>query len=510
MNNASRRTWAPALFSLALLDALALAGAFFLAFWLRISSGLLYYGVESDSDTYIRLYVLSVPLFLFIFYAVRLYDPNDLFYGTMEYVLVTKAVSYGVIGVVVLGFFHRPSASRAWVFLFWPLAVLIVNSGRFVFRRLIRRRFRAGLGPDRVLIVGANEEARTIAERLIETGRMQVIGFLDDFNPIGQEVIQGVRITGVPLDYELIARTEDVNHIIVVPGAVGWETTQELFSAVTKDNGLQISLSPGFAELSASLRVSYVGYVPLLRFRPGYTGGLDNLVKTGLDLVLGTCFMVLSLPLMIVVALWILCRNGWPIFAKKEVLGRSGVPFNVLGFRIGRDKSALHCLCPETQDGENDPKNEIPCLENVFFRCGVNKLPQLFNVILGRMSLVGPRPITKERAHQYGIWLPSVVTIKPGMTGPWAVQNIENLQHEISQTLSYVYTWTPWKDLQFLLLTAFSVVQRCVPAWVLNGWNSRHKDHVSGTPKRSVFSSQESGRTPLASRTKTYPKTDNQ
>ncbi|NIM99911.1 MAG: hypothetical protein GTO24_18120, partial [candidate division Zixibacteria bacterium] len=88
-----------------------------------------------------------------------------------------------------------------------------------MFRRLMRRRFRAGFGADRVLIVGANEEARTIAERLIETGRMEVRGFLDDFNPVGQEVIRGVRITGVPRDYEQIARREGVNHIILVPGA---------------------------------------------------------------------------------------------------------------------------------------------------------------------------------------------------------------------------------------------------------------------------------------------------
>ena len=67
MNNGSRHTWRPVLFSLALLDALVLAGAFFLAYWLRISSGILYYGMEADLDTYIRLYVLSLPLILFIF-----------------------------------------------------------------------------------------------------------------------------------------------------------------------------------------------------------------------------------------------------------------------------------------------------------------------------------------------------------------------------------------------------------------------------------------------------------
>ena len=507
-NNRSPHTWRPALFCLVMLDTLALAGAFLLAFWLRISSGLFYYGVEADLGTYIRLFVLSLPLFLFVFYAVRLYDPHELFYGTMEYVLVTKAVTYGVIAVIVLGFFHRPAASRGWVFLFWPFAVFAVNFSRFAFRRLIRRRFRAGLGPDRVLIVGANEEARTIAKRLIETGRMDVAGFLDDFNPIGQEVIQGIRITGVPCDYEQIATKEGVTHIIMVPAAVGWETTQELLLATTKRNGLEISLSPGFAELSASLRVSYMGYIPLLRFRPGYKSAPDKVIKAGFDLVLGTCFVILSLPAMILAALLILWRNGWPIFAKEEVFGSHGVPFKVFAFRIDRDKSAVRSFWQETQNSENNLTNKSPRLKNVLLRLGLNKLPQLFNVILGQMSLVGPPPIPKEKEREYGIWLPSLLTVKPGMIGPWAIQKGGTLQNEISQSLSYIHSWTPLKDLNFLLLTAFSILQRCVPAWVLTGWNSRHKDNSSAKPKLAVVSSGKSDRIPMASNSKAYPDED--
>ena len=498
MNNSSPHTWRPLLFSLALLDAIAFAGSFFLAFWLRISSGLLYYGVKADLGNYVTLYFLSLPLFLFIFYAVHLYDSHDLFYGTMEYVLVTKAVSYGIIAVIVLGFFHSPPISRVWVVLFWLLAVLMINLGRFAFRRLIRRRFRAGLGPDRVLIIGANEEAKSIAERLIQTGRMEVVGFLDDFNPIGQEVTRGIRINGVPGNYEEIAHIEGITHIILVPEAVGWETAHQLLSAFTERNGLQISLSPGFAELSASLRVSYVGYVPLLRFRPGYGTGLDKLVKSGIDLIFGTCLMVLSLPVMILIILWILLRNGLPIFEKEEILGRSGVPLKILSFRIGRDKSALHYYYPDTQNEKNSLTNNTSRFEDFLLCYSVERLPQLFSVILGRMSLVGPRPITKEKEHQYGIWLPNLLAIKPGMTGPWwAAQNTLSIQHEITQTLSYIQTWTPWKDLQILLLMVFSILQRFVPKWILKEWHSNQKDNASNAPVQGVRSSEKSDGAPL-------------
>jgi len=299
-----------------------------------------------------------------------------------------------------------------------------------------------------------------------------------------------------------------VTHIIMVPGAVGWETTQELLLATTKRNGLEISLSPGFAELSASLRVSYMGYIPLLRFRPGYKSAPDKVVKAGFDLVLGTCFMVLSLPVMIAVALLILWRNGWPIFAEEEVFGSHGVPFRLFAFRIRRDKSAVRSFWPETQDRENNHTNKISSFENVLLRWGLNKLPQLFNVILGQMSLVGPPPIPKDKEREYGIWLPSLLTVKPGMIGPWAIQKGGTLQNEISQSLSYIHSWTPLKDLNFLLLTAFSILQMCVPTWVLTGWNSRHKGHSPAKPKRGVLCLGKSDPIPLASRSKAYPDED--
>jgi undecaprenyl-phosphate galactose phosphotransferase len=399
---------------------------------------------------------------------VRLYDPDELFFGTNEYIQITKGVSYGVIAIIVVGFFTRPIPSRGWAALFWLLAILFLTLHRFIFRRIVRRRLRAGLGPDRVLIIGGGEEAKSIAERLIQTGRMEVVGFLDDFNPIGQEVISGISIKGVPLDYEKIAKKEGITHIIVVPVAVGWETINEILSATRNNNSLKISLSPGFGEISVRLHVSYTGYVPLLRFQPGYNTGLDKFVKSVIDMVIASCLLVLSLPIQMFITLWTLWRKGRPILVEDKIIGRFGEPLKIFSYRMGSNVSTLIDTSLETQEESNQQKNIIESVENGLFECRVNKLPQLINVILGQMSLVGPRPIGKETARQYGIWLPRMLSVKPGLIGPWVLQKVNDPQFEISQTISYLDAWTPWKDLQFLQLTAFSIMQRILTYIFLN------------------------------------------
>ena len=487
MNNGSKHTWHQIILPLVLLDALMITVAFFLAYWLRISSGLLLFESDASLSNYMRLFALSVPILLLIFYTVCLYDPNDLFYGTIEYINVAKALSYGVIAVVVIGFFFRPAPSRGWLIIFWLLAIFMVNLNRFAFRRMVRKRLKSGLGPDRALIVGADEEAKAIGERLFETGRMELVGFLDDFNPIGQEVIPGIPIKGVPRDYKQITAQEGITHIIFVSGAVGWETAQEMFSAATNGNGLQILISPGFGELSASLHVSYTGYIPLLRFRPGYKTGLDKFLKFGIDLALATSRLVLSLPIQILVILWMLWRKGRPIFVAEELLGRFEEPFKAFSFRIGPRESILRYLLSEKQEDERKSKNKVLSFENALFSCGFHRLPRLLNVILNQMSLVGPRPLTRESAHHYGIWLPKLLSVKPGMTGLWAVQKISNLQYEATQTISYIHSWTPWKDLHFLFLTVIYIVQHFLPSLVLNRKISKNMTDPKAAWKPNLF-----------------------
>jgi lipopolysaccharide/colanic/teichoic acid biosynthesis glycosyltransferase len=450
------KSWKIELLILLWIDTMALAAAFYLAYWLRLESGLLYYGMEIDFFWYQRVFLLSLPLFLILFYGCHLYDPQEIFYGTSEYVQVFKGMAFAVIGLIVVSFTaHSRPLSRSCLLLFWIFGIIFVGLARFAIRRIIRPLFRSGKRSERTLVVGASEEAKSIAQTLKETGRMEIVGFLDDFNPVGEKVCGEIIVKGSPQDYERIAREENVSKLILVPGAVSWETYREISFAATKPNGLDVLVSP---RLSGNLRVSYIGYVPMLRFWPGYTNGLEKMSKILIDLSIGLILFLLSLPIMLFFSVALLLQRGWPIFENREAQGQNGSSFYIHKFRTrGGTGNRCFLVAPETL--QPPVKYGRLSLEQVLFATGLDKLPQLVNVLLGQMSLVGPRAIYTSQAQQYNNYFWSILAVKPGMTGPWAIGN-RNLQEEIASTLSYIHTWTPWKDLQILLLTLFYLLQK--------------------------------------------------
>ena len=452
--------WKIGLILLLLVDTLALTAAFSLAFWLRLESGLLYYGSGFEAPVYYRTFLFSLPVFWLLFYGSHLYDFNEIFYGTTEYVQVIKGLTFGVLGVIVVSFVtHHQPLSRSWLLVFWLLGIFFVCLGRFLIRRIIRPLFRSGLQSEPVLIVGASEEARTIAQTLKETGRFDIVGFLDDFSPVGDKINGEIMVKGSPQDYERLAREEGVTKLILVPGAVSWETYQEISFEATKWKGLDIFVAPRMSGLfSGNLRLSYVGYVPMLRFQPGYAGGLNKIVKTCIDFSLGPIFFILSLPLVLILSLSLLWQKKWPIFESRKVLGRHGKPFRTYMFRTGLDTGSHPCFQPSNAGGTRLGKSDPWDLEHILYNSGLNKLPQLINVLRGQMSLVGPKAITKPEVSYYGIWKENLTAVKPGMTGPWAF-GARDLQQEIATSLAYIHTWTPWKDFQFLCLTLFYLLQ---------------------------------------------------
>jgi lipopolysaccharide/colanic/teichoic acid biosynthesis glycosyltransferase len=454
------KPWKIELFLLPWIDAIVLAAAFYLAYWLRLESGLSYYGAEFDVLTYQRVFLLSLPLFLILFYGCHLYDLQEIFYGTAEYVQVLKGVTFAVIGLIIVSFiFHSQPLSRSCLLLFWIFGIIFVGLARFIMRRIIRPFFRSGMRSERTLVVGASEEAKAITQTLKQTGRLEIVGFLDDFNPIGEKIYGEIIVKGSPQDYERIAREENVSKLILVPGAVSWETYQEISFAATKRNGLEVLVVPRLnGLLSGNLRVSYIGYVPMLRFWPGYASGVEKIVKSSLDLSIGLILFLLSLPVVLVFSAVLWWQKGWPIFEHREVLGVNGKSFCTHKFRTGVG-AGDRCFLARSETTQAIWGCGKPSVERVLFATGLDKLPQLVNVLLGQMSLVGPRAIYISEAQNYGIWLQNMVAVKPGMTGPWAIGD-HDLEQEIASTLSYIHTWTPWKDLQILFFTLFYLLQK--------------------------------------------------
>ena len=351
------QNWKIEVFILPWIDALALGVAFYLGFWLRLGSGLLYHGAEFDPAIYHQVFLFALPLCWLLFYSCHLYDPHEIFYGTTEYLQVIKAVTFAVLGVIIVSFIlHSEPLSRGWLLLFWIFGIVLVGLSRFLIRRKIRPLFRSGRRSEPALIVGASEEAKAIAQTLKATGRFDIVGFLDDFSPVGELVSEEMIVKGSPNDYERIAKEEGVSKLILVPGAVSWETYRDISLEAAKWNGLDVLVAPRLGGLfSGNLRVSYIGYVPMLRFRPGYTSGLDKVIKTFIDLSLGLVLFLVSLPIMLLLAAVIWRHGGRPIFESHKVLGLHGRPFSTYKFFTGSVTDNHQCSQAPTEIGAPRP-----------------------------------------------------------------------------------------------------------------------------------------------------------
>jgi lipopolysaccharide/colanic/teichoic acid biosynthesis glycosyltransferase len=435
-----------------------------LAYYLRIGSGLLRYGQPYEFANYVRMIALAVPIFLVIGASSQLYDPHQLFGGPQEYAHVVRTCVFGVVVLIVLSFYQREDLlSRAWLLMALVLSIALMGTGRFAFRRLVAYLRSRGLFVTRTLVIGANEQAKAIV-RQFHSAKMRgvrALGFLDDYLPPGTPVLDGLEVLGPPSELDRLVHELDIGGVVVVPDALAWESFQEIIrEAAARRNGLEIKLSPGFYEiLTTGVKVDYSTFVPLLTVDRVRITGIDAVLKNVLDFGLGLVLLVLCGPLIGVLALALWGTQGRPLLDRPRVLGLGGRPFVTWKFHTGLLGSTRRSFAHPLPSVLPTPARGS-WLRSLLFRTGLDKLPQLGNVLQGRMSLVGPRTISVGDEGVYGPWLHSMVTVKPGITGPWAVRSVRTLDDEIRLTMYYIRNWTIWLDLQLLVRTAVRSLQR--------------------------------------------------
>ncbi len=401
------------------------------------------------SERYAVVIPVAVPVWLALFALNRLYDPRYLLAGLQEYGKIVAACTLGVLALVVLSFLEpNLSVSRSWLVFSWLFSILGVAVDRFVIRRIVRLARAQGHMVTRALIVGANEHAKAIARQLspsTESG-IHVVGFLDDFLPCDTRVLDDLMVLERPTALARIAKETRATEAIVVQGAIAWESFMEIITRSTSAlNELEIKLSPGFYEIMATgVRLTQDGFVPLLALEKNRITGLDAVFKALLDYTVGSLCLFLSSPLLALGAILVRVSSPGPIFDSFPVLGEREKQFTTWKFRTRRlDREGDHAY------------------GHMLYRLGIDKLPQFVSVLRGDMSMVGPRPVPTERALLYQEWLPTLVSVKPGITGPWVVAGaaVDSLEAEIRLDLYYIRNWTIWLDLQVLVQTVLRLFQ---------------------------------------------------
>jgi hypothetical protein len=264
-----------------------------------------------------------------------------------------------------------------------------------------------------------------------------VLGFVDDFLPLGTPVQDDLRVLGHPADLPELAADRRVAEIVVVPGAMAWESFHQVLEQMTASDGQglnpprrpRIRLSPGYYDLLATTpRVAHRNFVPLIVVDSARLGGLDAVLKLALDYGAGLVLAALAWPVSVLISL-----SGARL-ETQAYLGIGGRAFQAPIFRAA-------------------PGSWLA-------RSGLYRLPMLWAVLLGRLSLIGPRPIPVDDAARYRRWMASLTSVKPGLSGPWAVVPVAGLEEEMRAATYYIRNWTIWLDLQMLIQTALVILRR--------------------------------------------------
>lgn len=453
--------------ALTVTDLFMVLAGFRLAYALRFEFDIpwLYQYEAAPLDFYARVVFFLVPAWLIIFWLFGMYDFRYLFSGMHEYARALNACTLGMMLVILLIFFFPDLIiARGWVVASWLIVTFSMLLGRFTLRRIVQHMRAKGRFLTIVLVVGANEEGQAIATQLQENPRagVWIAGFADDQLSQGSQLLPGVAVLGSVDAVATLVRQHGIQEIVIASTALSREKLLGLFQTFGADEDISLRMSSGLYEImTTGVEVQEIGNVPLLSISKVRLSGSELFMKRMLDLSVASIVLLLFWPLMLIISLAVKFDSPGPVLYRRRVVGVGGKLYYALKFRtMYGDAEARLARDPELrrQFEENYKLKDDPRVTRVgrfLRRTSLDELPQLWNVLRGQMSLVGPRMITTEERARYGKWRMNLTTVKPGITGLWQVSGRSDLSYEerVKLDMHYIRNYSLWLDLHLLYET---------------------------------------------------------
>jgi exopolysaccharide biosynthesis polyprenyl glycosylphosphotransferase len=448
--------------ALVLSDLIMLRLAFVLAYRMRLL-GDSRPGQPSDPpSTYDDLALLCVLVIMVIFALRRLYIPRRGFGRVDLLYQVAAAVVLGWLAALSVTFFvYRALEPPRLMLVYWALlSIALVWLTRVVLDALLREAHRRGRDLEQVLIVGDGEQAQLVEAKIRSAPELgyRIAGFIGNGspNPRVQPVL------GSLMDIPRIVSDHRIGEVIIAWAGISHHQLVDIVTGCTRQR-VDIKIFPDIFELMArEVETSELTGLPLMRVRDVALRGWMRFLKRALDVAVSWTLLVFLSPWLLLMALLVkLTSPHGPILYVQERVGLDGRPFYMLKFRSMRPDA-------EAASGPvwavpNDPRRTR--LGQMIRRFSLDEFPQLINVLLGEMSLVGPRPERPEFVAQFANLVPRYRERhmeKAGMTGWAQVNGLRGQTSVVERTeydLFYVETWSLAFDVKILLKTLAAVIR---------------------------------------------------
>ena len=434
-----------------------------------ILTGLISTGIYSlyINPSYIYLWL---PLTFLIFLA------QAKAYATMQPIIYTVrnifyAATYGLIAyIVALYFFTDWMAARSFFVVFWLVLLITLYIERLVISLWLKHSHH--LYED-VIFVGAGKTAeRALHYFQDDLGyRYHVMGFLDD-NPISDKIPDKYKLLGKISEAEKIVANSHVQNVIITAPGMERDKLQQLITTV-QPHVRNLSYVPdliGTPMMGVEAQVLFTEEILMLHLRNNLSMRRNKIYKRIFDLVCTICGGLLILPIIAIVALLVAIDNkGNVIFAHRRI-GKGGKEFPCYKFQsmVPNAQEILQDYLAKNPEARkeweesfkltNDPR--VTKLGGFLRKSSLDELPQLWNVIKGDMSLVGPRPIVKKEIERYGEYFREYAMVLPGITGMWQASGRSDTTYEerVEMDTWYVRNWSVWLDIMYLAKTFTAVI----------------------------------------------------
>lgn len=454
---------------LVILDILLTNVAFFTAWWLRyeveFGGPILFY---TEYNHYQPTALVLSLLMVINLNIERLYRSRrgatwfDELYG------IINATTTSMLLVVVFFVGVQYSVSSRLVYAYAAIALVVYLSiARLILRWWMGWLRQQGIGVTRILIVGGGESGRALMRHIVAQPQLgyQIVGFVDD-NPTQQHNIGRFQALGDTEKIPELVSSHDVDKVIMT---LPWQHQRKILKIMQQceEQAVESRIVPDFFQLSLT-RVTFdeIKGVPLIGLTEPALKGPNFALKRFVDVIVSTILLLFLTPVMMLVALAIRLESRGAVIFKQTRVGHKGRLFKVYKFRSmyeGADKDIAQLAKENEADGpifkiRGDPR--ITRVGHIIRKTSLDELPQLWNVLRGNMSLVGPRPALPREVAQYEDWHRKRLEAPPGLTGLWQVSGRSDVTFDEMMLLDIYYTerWSLMLDIMILLKTIPAVL----------------------------------------------------
>ncbi len=449
------------------LDVAAFESAFLLSYWLRFFSPLTEYfeiplGIPPVA-TYLTASVIFIPVFLLVFNSRRLYGTRRNIHLSDEFFVIIRLITIGMMIMMSATFFYRGfSFSRGVFILLWLTSIVTVTVGRWIALRFEQNLYLRGKELKSVVIVGRNKTAEQIYTLFIAKPILgfEVLGYYADASAGQDSPLKNCRylgpITALPSDIGTLR----IQTALVALSHNEQEQLIELLR-LTEGKNVEFMMVPDMLEMMTSrLRIQEIEGIPFLKLKDIPMSTWNRILKRSFDIIFSVAALIIALPVMGLIAVIIKLTSPGPVFYIQERVGLDGISFPLIKFRsmrIDAEKST-----GPVRNRKDD--NRATLIGRILRRTSLDELPQLFNTLIGHMSIVGPRPERPFFVEQFKSNIPKYLErhrVKTGMTGWAQVNGLRGdvpIEDRTKYDIYYVENWSLVLDVKIILKTIRAVI----------------------------------------------------